>query len=182
MIDRPLELSGGTLNVTGTVQVNNTFTIDGGTLGQATVAAGTILSGTRWGGGLDGVTLNGNLDLTVGGAVNVTVTNGLILNGTASLGSNAGDWGYLRFTGSQTLGGTGSVVFGNGFNGPFNTLWMATAGDTLLRSMAALFVSNIRGQDLVVRYGGEEFCLVMPDTDILGAHHLLDKLRKPEPR
>lgn len=51
------------------------------------------------------------------------------------------------------------------------------AGDTLLRSIAALFVSNIRGQDLVVRYGGEEFCLVMPDTDILGAHHLLDKLR-----
>ncbi len=51
------------------------------------------------------------------------------------------------------------------------------AGDTLLRSIAALMVSNIRGQDLVVRYGGEEFCLVMPDTDILGGHHLLDKLR-----
>jgi diguanylate cyclase (GGDEF)-like protein len=51
------------------------------------------------------------------------------------------------------------------------------AGDTVLRSIAALLVSNIRGQDLVVRYGGEEFCLVMPDTDILGAHHLLDKLR-----
>lgn len=51
------------------------------------------------------------------------------------------------------------------------------AGDTVLRSIAALLVSNIRGQDLVVRYGGEEFCLVMPETDILGAHHLLDKLR-----
>lgn len=51
------------------------------------------------------------------------------------------------------------------------------AGDAVLRSIAALMVSNIRGQDLVVRYGGEEFCLVMPDTDILGAHHLLDKLR-----
>jgi diguanylate cyclase (GGDEF)-like protein len=51
------------------------------------------------------------------------------------------------------------------------------AGDTLLRSIAALLVSNIRGQDLVVRYGGEEFCLIMPDTDILGGHHLLDKLR-----
>ncbi|MGH9081334.1 MAG: diguanylate cyclase [Acidimicrobiales bacterium] len=51
------------------------------------------------------------------------------------------------------------------------------AGDTLLRSIAALLVSNIRGQDLVVRYGGEEFCLIMPDTDILGGHHLLDNLR-----
>ena len=28
-----------------------------------------------------------------------------------------------------------------------------------------------------MRYGGEEFLLVMPDTDILGGHHLLDKLR-----
>jgi diguanylate cyclase (GGDEF)-like protein len=51
------------------------------------------------------------------------------------------------------------------------------AGDTLLRSIAALLVSNIRGQDLVVRFGGEEFCLVMPDTDIIGGHSLLDKLR-----
>ncbi len=52
------------------------------------------------------------------------------------------------------------------------------AGDTLLRSIAALMVSNIRGQDLVARYGGEEFCLVMPDTDLVGGHHLLDKLRE----
>jgi diguanylate cyclase (GGDEF)-like protein len=52
------------------------------------------------------------------------------------------------------------------------------AGDMLLRSIAAVMVSNIRGQDLVVRYGGEEFCLVLPETDILGGHHLLDKLRE----
>ncbi len=51
------------------------------------------------------------------------------------------------------------------------------AGDNLLRAIAALMVSNIRGQDLVARYGGEEFCLVMPDTDLVGGHHLLDKLR-----
>ena len=59
----------------------------------------------------------------------------------------------------------------------YNDQFGHVAGDTLLRSIAALMVSNIRGQDLVARYGGEEFCLVMPDTDILGGHHLLDKLR-----
>src|SRR5207248_11698049 len=79
----PFELSGGTLNVTGTVQVQNTFTLDGGNLGGATLAAGTTLTGTRWGGGLDGVTLNGNLDLTNDGAANVSVAHGLVLNGTA---------------------------------------------------------------------------------------------------
>jgi diguanylate cyclase (GGDEF)-like protein len=51
------------------------------------------------------------------------------------------------------------------------------AGDTLLRAIAAVMVSNIRGQDMVARYGGEEFCLVMPDTDLVGGHHLLETLR-----
>jgi len=40
-----------------------------------------------------------------------------------------------------------------------------------------MMVSNTRDQDLVARYGGEEFCLVLPDTDLLGGHHLLDQLR-----
>ena len=59
----------------------------------------------------------------------------------------------------------------------YNDQYGHVAGDTLLRSIAAVMVSNIRGQDLVARYGGEEFCLVMPDTDIVGGHHLLDHLR-----
>lgn len=59
----------------------------------------------------------------------------------------------------------------------YNDRFGHVAGDTLLRSIAAVMVSNIRGQDLVARYGGEEFCLVMPDTDLVGGHHLLDKLR-----
>jgi diguanylate cyclase (GGDEF)-like protein len=59
----------------------------------------------------------------------------------------------------------------------YNDAYGHVAGDTLLRSIAAVMVSNIRGQDLVARYGGEEFCLVMPDTDLVGGHHLLDSLR-----
>ncbi len=59
----------------------------------------------------------------------------------------------------------------------YNDQYGHVAGDTLLRSIAAVIVSNIRGQDLVARFGGEEFCLVMPDTDLVGGHHLLDKLR-----
>ncbi len=59
----------------------------------------------------------------------------------------------------------------------FNDRYGHVAGDTVLRSVAAMMVSNTRDQDMVSRYGGEEFCLVLPDTDLLGGHHLLDQLR-----
>jgi len=59
----------------------------------------------------------------------------------------------------------------------YNDRYGHVVGDTVLRSVAAMMVSNTRDQDLVARYGGEEFTLVLPDTDIIGGHHLLDHLR-----
>jgi diguanylate cyclase (GGDEF)-like protein len=59
----------------------------------------------------------------------------------------------------------------------FNDRYGHVVGDTVLRSVAAMMISNTRDQDLVSRYGGEEFCLVLPDTDLVGGHHLLDHLR-----
>ncbi len=59
----------------------------------------------------------------------------------------------------------------------FNDRYGHVAGDTVLRTVAAVMVSNVRGQDMVARYGGEEFCMVMPETDLVGAHYLLDSLR-----
>lgn len=43
------------------------------------------------------------------------------------------------------------------------------AGDELLKGMTNLFVRSIRNLDMVFRYGGEEFCILMIETDKKGA-------------
>ena len=52
------------------------------------------------------------------------------------------------------------------------------AGDTLLQDFARLLLSMTRdGVDTVVRYGGEEFLLILPDTDLAGGHALAERMR-----
>jgi two-component system cell cycle response regulator len=50
-------------------------------------------------------------------------------------------------------------------------------GDEVLREFAARISSNVRGIDLACRYGGEEFVVVMPDTDKEFAHAVAERLR-----
>ena len=52
------------------------------------------------------------------------------------------------------------------------------AGDTLLQDFAGLLLSMTRdGIDTVVRYGGEEFLLILPDTDLAGGQALAERMR-----
>ncbi|MSR14298.1 MAG: GGDEF domain-containing protein [Gammaproteobacteria bacterium] len=52
------------------------------------------------------------------------------------------------------------------------------AGDKVLTSFAALLRKHVRGSDLICRFGGEEFVLLMPETELEGAALLCEKLRK----
>jgi diguanylate cyclase (GGDEF)-like protein len=50
------------------------------------------------------------------------------------------------------------------------------AGDQVLSAIGHLLGSALRPADVVCRYGGEEFCLVLPDTNAAGAHKALASL------
>jgi diguanylate cyclase (GGDEF)-like protein len=51
------------------------------------------------------------------------------------------------------------------------------AGDAVLRSFAAALRAGLRDGDLVARWGGEEFLLLLPDTGIGQAQALLERIR-----
>ncbi|KAB2927889.1 MAG: diguanylate cyclase [Dechloromonas sp.] len=51
-------------------------------------------------------------------------------------------------------------------------------GDKVIRSLAWLLRGRLRSTDLIGRYGGEEFIVALPDTDINGALEQLDRIRE----
>ncbi len=51
------------------------------------------------------------------------------------------------------------------------------AGDEVLRQMAASFRDAMRASDAVYRYGGEEFLILLPETDAHGAALVAERVR-----
>jgi len=51
------------------------------------------------------------------------------------------------------------------------------AGDDVLRELAARTIKSVRSVDLAVRWGGEEFLVVMPETDLSNAAAVAERLR-----
>ena len=51
------------------------------------------------------------------------------------------------------------------------------AGDEVIQTVAALLDGALREQDLAGRYGGDEFGVLLPDTDLAGAQAIAERIR-----
>ncbi len=61
----------------------------------------------------------------------------------------------------------------------FNDTYGHQAGDECLKSIAGVINASVnRISDIAVRYGGEEFAVVLPGTDIKGSMHLAESIRE----
>jgi diguanylate cyclase (GGDEF)-like protein len=51
-------------------------------------------------------------------------------------------------------------------------------GNVLLTGIAQILKNNARGVDIISRYGGEEFVIILPETDLADAQAVAEKIRK----
>jgi len=51
-------------------------------------------------------------------------------------------------------------------------------GDMVLREVSGLMKDTLRRQDILARWGGEEFVLLLPETDLVGARKVIEVLRQ----
>jgi len=51
------------------------------------------------------------------------------------------------------------------------------AGDAVLKALAKVLKHSVRASDMVIRYGGEEFLIILQDTDAGKADAIAEKIR-----
>jgi diguanylate cyclase (GGDEF)-like protein len=59
-----------------------------------------------------------------------------------------------------------------------NTRFGHLTGDFVLAEIAALLKSSIRASDAVVRYGGDEFLIILADTKAEGAEKVIERIHR----
>lgn len=78
----------------------------------------------------------------------------------------------------QRRGNPGSILlFDVDFFKVLNDTYGHPAGDTALRLIASILNDNCRITDVPARYGGDEFCVLLPDTTLEGATIFAEKIR-----
>lgn len=61
---------------------------------------------------------------------------------------------------------------------PINDLFGHLEGDRILKLIANILVSNLRETDYAARYGGDEFSIILPETNKTEAFAVAEKLRR----
>ncbi|MCD6322471.1 MAG: diguanylate cyclase [Clostridiales bacterium] len=59
-----------------------------------------------------------------------------------------------------------------------NDVYGHMMGDKVLRKIAAKVLSNIRGTDTLFRYGGDEFLILLPSTNLMQAKQVAQKINR----
>jgi hypothetical protein len=167
---RSIAYSTTTVNLSGTLDntadtlavtaASGSWNLLGGTIknGTYTAAGGADLVFTNQGGTLDGVTANSDLDLTQYYNAYAYVVDGLTLNATARLGNALGTtYGGLYFSATETLSGTGTVLFGKSGNNyiyetpyPSGTL---TIGSGITIRGSSGYMSGYYSGDTIINQG-----------------------------
>ncbi len=60
----------------------------------------------------------------------------------------------------------------------FNDTHGHLVGDKVLRFVASTLKRCVKGKDMVARFGGEEFAIILPQTDLQGADAVAEEIRK----
>lgn len=61
---------------------------------------------------------------------------------------------------------------------PINDTFGHQSGDRMLQAVTQVIHQTVRSSDTAARYGGDEFVLLLPDTDATGAYVVAEKLRR----
>ncbi len=59
----------------------------------------------------------------------------------------------------------------------YNDMYGHVVGDTILKNLADLLRRNVREKDVICRYGGEEFAIVLPGTTSIDALRIAERIR-----
>jgi diguanylate cyclase (GGDEF)-like protein len=60
----------------------------------------------------------------------------------------------------------------------YNDTYGHLAGDQILEELAGLIIKKCRNSDIIARYGGDEFVIILPDTKLNGAKLVTKRLKK----
>ena len=63
----------------------------------------------------------------------------------------------------------------------YNDTYGHLAGDAVLRACAKAWDAELRGEDTILRYGGEEFMVILPNCDPRDAIEIVERLRGATP-